>query len=458
MPELRKTVPGLCSQDAEQCVIGGLMLDNECWDDVALLVSAGDFFHRVHRVIFQEMARLVSAGQPLDLVTLAESIESQGADRLDQLGGFAYLAELAKNTPSAANIIAYSEIVAKYSRARQLAAIGTEITENVLAPGADIARVMEQAEQKITRLAESAEPQQAVTLAEGMEKLLTELERRCGTPDGITGTPTGFDEFDAMTSGLQAGDLVLIAARPSMGKTAFLINLMLNSLMKQAGSSGQFYSLEQPVEQILMRMVSSLGNVELQRLKNGQMEEEDWTRVSQAYAMLAGDLRERLIIDDACSLTPAMLRIRARRNARRHGQPSVIGLDYLQLMRCPGQENRTQEIAEISRSLKALAKEMGCPVVALSQLNRQLESRADKRPNNGDLRDSGALEQDADVIVFIYRDEVYHPHTEDKGVAEIIISKQRQGPTGTLRLQFEGRYTAFRDVPQGHYHSGTGRV
>ena len=443
MSDNRRNIPGVYSPEAGQSVIGGLMLDNDRWDDVALLLNADDFFLKVHKAIFQEMTRLITAGKPLDLITLSESIERRGKDALEQLGGFAYLAELAKNTPSAANIVAYSEIVARNSRGRQLAAIGAEITESVKMPGTDIERLMETAEQKITRLAERAEPEQAVTLIDGMEKLLTELERRCNVPDGITGTPTGFDEFDAMTSGLQPGDLVLIAARPSMGKTAFLINLLLNSLLKKAGSMGQFYSLEQPVEQILMRMVASLGSVDLTHLKSGLMDDEDWARVSGAYSMMTEDFNNRLIIDDTGSLTPAMLRIRARRNARRYGHPSIIGLDYLQLMRCPDQENRTQEIAEISRSLKALAKEMGCPVVALSQLNRQLESRADKRPNNGDLRDSGALEQDADVIVFIYRDEVYHENTEDKGVAEIIISKQRQGPTGTIRLQYEGRFTRF---------------
>ena len=445
----RRNVPGLFSQDAEQSVIGGLMLDNECWDEVALRLTMDDFYLKVHRVIFHEMSRLVAAGRPIDLITLAESIESRGKDALDQLGGFAYLAELSKNTPSAANIVAYCDIVGRYSQGRQLAAIGTEIAETVKVPGVDIGAVMETAEQKITRLAERSEPQQAVTLLDGMEKLLVELERRCNVPDGITGTPTGFDDFDAMTSGLQSGDLVLIAARPSMGKTAFLISMLLNSLLKKVDLLAQFYSLEQPTDQILMRMVASLGNVDLTRLKSGLMDDEDWARVSNASSLLMGDLKDRLIIDDTGSLTPAMLRIRARRNARRYGHPSVIGLDYLQLMRCPDQENRTQEIAEISRSLKALAKEMGCPVVALSQLNRQLESRADKRPNNGDLRDSGALEQDADVIVFIYRDEVYHENTEDKGVAEIIVSKQRQGPIGTIRLQYEGRYTRFSANP-GH--------
>ncbi|WNK30391.1 SPI-7-type island replicative DNA helicase [Pantoea agglomerans] len=446
MSDNRRNIPGLYSQDAEQSVIGGLMLDNDCWDEVILRISTDDFFHKIHREIFKAMSHLVAAGKPIDLLTLTESIENRGKDSLEQLGGFAYLAELAKNTPSVANLTHYCDIVARYSRGRQLAAIGNEIHESAVAPGANIAAAMEMAEQKITQLAERAEPQQGVTIVDGLEKLVAELERRCQTPDGITGTPTGFDELDTFTSGLQPGDLVLVAARPSMGKTALLINIIMNSLMKKTGSNGQFYSLEQPTEQILMRVVSSLGNVDLTRMKSGMMDEEDWARASGAFALLTGDIKDRLLIDDTSGLTPAMLRVRARRNARRYGNPSIIGLDYLQLMRCPDQENRTQEIAEISRSLKALAKEMACPVVALSQLNRSLESRADKRPNNGDLRDSGALEQDADVIIFVYRDEVYNESSPDKGLAELIIGKQRQGPTGTLRLRFEGRYTRFENL------------
>lgn len=446
MTDNRRNIPGLYSRDAEQSVIGGLMLDNDCWDEVVLRISAGDFFNHVHREIFMAMSLLVAAGRPIDLLTLSESIESRGKDSLEQLGGFAYLAELAKNTPSVANISHYCDIVARYSRGRQLAAIGNEIHASATAPGADIAAAMEAAEQKIMQLAERAEPLQGVTIVDGLEKLAAELERRCQTPDGITGTPTGFNELDAFTSGLQSGDLVLIAARPSMGKTALLINIIVNSLIKKTDSSGQFYSLEQPTEQILMRMVSSLGNVDLTRMKSGMMDGEDWARVSGAFGLLTGDIKERLVIDDSSGLTPAMLRVRARRNARRYGNPSIIGLDYLQLMRCPDQENRTQEIAEISRSLKALAKEMACPVVALSQLNRALESRADKRPNNGDLRDSGALEQDADVIIFVYRDEVYNANSPDKGLAELIIGKQRQGPVGTLRLRFECRYTRFENL------------
>lgn len=446
MSDNRRNIPGLYSRDAEQSVIGGLMLDNDCWDEVVLRISADDFFNKVHREMFRSMSHLVAAGRPIDLLTLSESIESRGKDSLEQLGGFAYLAELVKNTPSVANITHYCDIVARYSRGRQLAAIGSEIHESATAPGADIAAAMETAEQKIMQLAERAEPQKGVTIIDGLEKLAVELERRCQTSDGITGTPTGFDELDVFTSGLQPGDLVLVAARPSMGKTAFLINIIMNSLMINTESNGQFYSLEQPEEQILMRMVSSLGNVDLTRMKSGMMDEQDWARVSGVFKLLTEDIKDRLLIDDTSELTPAMLRVRARRNARRYGHPSIIGIDYLQLMRCPEQENRTQEIAEISRSLKALAKEMACPIIALSQLNRALESRADKRPNNGDLRDSGALEQDADVIIFVYRDEVYNENSPDKGLAELIIGKQRQGPTGTLRLRFEGRYTRFENL------------
>lgn len=448
MSDNRRNIPALFSQDAEQSVIGALMLDNDSWDEAAFRLSSEDFYLKAHRVIFHEMSRLVAAGRPIDLITLSESIESRGKDALELLGGFAYLAELSKNTPSAANIVAYCDIVARYSQGRQLAAIGAEIAESVKAPGSNIEAVMETAEQKITRLAERTEPLQAVTLLDGMGRFLANLEIRSNIPDGITGTSTGFAEIDAMTSGLQGGDLVLIAARPSMGKTAFLICLILSSLMSKhkEGTPFQLYSLEQPTDQILMRMVSVLGGVDLTHLKSGMMDDEDWARVSEAAGILMGDLKDRLIIDDTSSLTPQMLRVRARRNARKYGHPSLIGIDYLQLMRCPDQENRTQEISEISRSLKALAKEMDCPVVALSQLNRSLESRSDKRPNNGDLRESGALEQDADLIMFIYRDEVYREDTEDKGIAEIIMSKQRQGPTGTIRLKFDGRYTRFSEV------------
>lgn len=435
---------GLVSVEAEQSVLGCLMLDNDRWDDIALILSVEDFFSKAHQIYFREMKRLIDAGKPIDLLTLTDFLKQQ--EQLELVGGFAYAAELSKNTPSAANIVAYSEIVARFSRARQLVTLGSDITREATAPRADIAEIMEKAEKRIIDIAEKSEPEKAVSLIEGMERLITQLELRNQSGNGITGTPTGFVELDASTCGLQNSDLILLAGRPSMGKTALAMSMVVGALQGREGSVVQVYSLEQPTEQLLMRMISSLGRIELQRLKSGLLDDEDWARISHASSIMVGEWRDRLIIDDTGSLTPAMLRIRARRNARKNGPPALIMLDYLQLMRCPRQENRTQEIAEISRSLKALAKEMKCPVLALSQLNRSLEQRADKRPNNGDLRDSGALEQDADVIMFVYRDEVYNVSTEDQGIAEIIIGKQRQGPIGTVRVRFDSRYTRFDDI------------
>ncbi|MDW5500102.1 MULTISPECIES: SPI-7-type island replicative DNA helicase [Serratia] len=439
-----EALKGLVSVEAEQGVLGGLMLDNDRWDDVALVLTANDFFSRTHQTYFREMKRLIDAGKPIDLITLTDTLDQQKT--LETVGGFGYAATLSKNTPSAANIVAYSEIVARYSRARQLAALGNDLSRDVAAPRADISCILEQAEKRIIDIAEKAEPEKGTSVIEGLERLLSDLEIRNQSGNGITGTPTGYDDLDTRTCGLQDSDLVLLAARPSMGKTALAMGMVTGALEQQKEHIVQVYSLEQPTEQLLMRMISSLGNVELQRLKSGLLEDEDWARISHVAGLIANDWRDRLIIDDTSYLTPSMLRIRARRSARKYGKPSLIMIDYLQLMRCPDQENRTQEITEISRSLKALAKEMKCPVLALSQLNRSLESRADKRPNNGDLRDSGALEQDADVIMFIYRDEVYNPDTEDKGLAEVIIGKQRQGPIGMVTLRFDSRFTRFESL------------
>ncbi|WP_447868562.1 SPI-7-type island replicative DNA helicase [Rahnella aceris] len=447
-----EALKGLVSVEAEQSVLGGLMLDNDRWDDVALVLTADDFFSRTHQTYFREMKRLIDAGKPIDLITLTDTLDQQKT--LETVGGFGYAATLSKNTPSAANIVAYSEIVARYSRARQLAALGNDLSRDVAAPRANISSILEQAEKRIIDIAEKAEPEKGTSVIDGLERLISDLEMRNQSGNGITGTPTGYDDLDTRTCGLQDSDLVLLAARPSMGKTALAMGMVTGALEQQKESVVQVYSLEQPTEQLLMRMISSLGNVELQRLKSGLLEDEDWARISHVAGLIANDWRDRLIIDDTSYLTPSMLRIRVRRSARKYGKPSLIMIDYLQLMRCPDQENRTQEIAEISRSLKALAKEMKCPVLALSQLNRSLESRADKRPNNGDLRDSGALEQDADVIMFIYRDEVYNPDTEDKGLAEVIIGKQRQGPIGMVTLRFDNRFTRFESLRAPAFQGG----
>lgn len=443
----------LYSETAEQSVLGGLMLDNERWDEVAFIVTAEDFYLKAHRLIFTEMVRLISIGRPIDIITLTDTLEHHG--QLALVGGFAYCAEISKNTPSAANIAAYSEVVARHSQARKLAALGHDLTYQVTEPGADIHQIIELAEKRMIGIAEHREAEKPWTLLDGLEKTLAELEQRGKSADGINGTPTGFDELDRMTCGLEGGDLIIVAARPSMGKTAFALNMATGALQGKKDSVVQVFTLEQPVTQLLMRMLSALGNVELQRLKSGRMGDEEWARVANATGLLT-EWQNRLIIDETSAMTPALLRVRARRNARKYGHPALIVVDYLQLMRSPGGENRTQEIAEISRSLKALAKELEVPVVALSQLNRQLESRADKRPYNGDLRDSGALEQDADIILHIYRDEVYDEHSADKGFAEIIIGKQRQGPTGTIKLKFDSRYTRFENLrgtgSQGGYH------
>ncbi|EOC2423775.1 SPI-7-type island replicative DNA helicase [Escherichia coli] len=441
------------SVDAEQAVLGGLMLDNERWDEVVLMLRGEDFSLAAHRVIFRTMSELATSGQPFDLITLSEHIEK--TNNIEALGGFAYLAELSKNTPSAANIIAYARIVAEKSMLRQLQETGNALITDVAAPDATPRTVLESAERRLFSLSQTGMLHERceVSLTSAMELALRQLEEGLNA-GGMTGTPTGFDELDEMTCGLQPGDLILLAARPSMGKTALGLTFCLNALCNRTDETVFLFSIEMSREQLILRFLSMLSRVELTRLRSSMMDDEEWARVTATMgrfmneASFIGD-GNRLIIDDTSFQTPSSLRASARRYVRLYGRPSLIMVDYLQLIRSPDQENRTQEIAEISRALKALGKELGCPVLALSQLNRQVEQRADKRPNNGDLRDSGALEQDADLIMFIYRDEVYNSGTLDKGVAEIIVSKQRQGPTGTIRVNFDGRYTLFSPFERG---------
>ncbi|MCC3705159.1 replicative DNA helicase [Rouxiella badensis] len=442
------------STDAEQCVLGGLMLDNNRWDDVASMMSSADFYTDAHKRIFSEMARLMAVCKPLDLITLTDALGQQGT--LAHCGGFAYLAELGKNIPSAANILAYVDIVVEKSHLRRLLLLGRELCEQAVQPGAVVASLNERVEQQLTLLSDLTMGKQDVGLISGLETLTGHLEQITGG-NGITGTPTGFAEFDRMTCGLQAGELILLAARPSMGKTAFALACCTGAL-RESASPVFCFSLEMPRQQLLMRLVAMEGRVPLSALRSGQLNNEDWARISLALSHLS-EWESRLIIDDSSCLAPSLLRSLVRRYVRQFGTPSLIMIDYLQLMSCPERkENRTQEIADISRNLKALGREIGCPVLALSQLNRQLESRADKRPNNGDLRDSGALEQDADVIAFIYRDEVYNANSQARGTVEVIISKQRQGPTGTLRVKFEGEFTAFCDVTENNSDTGSVRA
>ena len=431
------------SLEAEQSVLGGLMLDNEKWDVVAEKVVAKDFYSRPHRIIFEGAAALLEAGNPLDLITLSEHLET--ADQLEDVGGFAYLAELAKNTPSAANILAYAEIVRERALIRDMISVANEIADAGYDPqGRDSEELLDMAESKVFAIAEqrTSENEGPQNVEGILEKTLERIEILYQTPqDGVTGVTTGFTDLNKKTAGLQGSDLIIVAARPSMGKTTFAMNLCENAAMAEE-KPVLIFSLEMPSEQIMMRMLASLARVDQTKIRTGQLDDEDWARVSSAMGVLME--KKNMYIDDSSGLTPTEVRSRARRIARDHGGLSLIMIDYLQLMRVPSlQDNRTLEIAEISRSLKALAKELNVPVVALSQLNRSLEQRADKRPVNSDLRESGAIEQDADLIMFIYRDEVYHEDSALKGIAEIILGKQRNGPIGTVRLTFQGQFSRF---------------
>ncbi len=458
MPELLSTPPPDMeteslrvpphSEEAEQAVLGGLMLSNQAWDQIADIVSETDFYRHSHRLIFRAVHDLSEANEPFDAVTLADRLARDGT--LDEAGGLAYLGMLAKDTPSAANIKAYAQIVRDRSILRQLIAVGTEIANSGYQPeGMETEKLLDRAEQKVFEIAE--QNQRGSGGMKDIRTLLAKAVDRIDTlyqqDDPITGIATGFTDFDEMTSGLQDSDLIIVAGRPSMGKTTFAMNIAENAAIKYKKPVAVF-SMEMPGEQLAMRMMSSLGRIDQHKVRTGKLDDEDWARLTSAMGILT---EAPLYIDDTPALTPTELRARARRMSREHGLGLIV-IDYLQLMQGSGKaDNRTAEISEISRSLKALAKEMNVPVIALSQLNRSLEQRPNKRPVMSDLRESGAIEQDADVIVFIYRDEVYNPESADKGVAEIIIGKQRNGPIGTARLTFLGKYTRFENFTSDYY-------
>lgn len=435
------------SIEAEQSVLGGLMIANQSWDDVADQLTPTDFYRASHRQIFTQMAKLVEAGDPIDVITLAESLKHNG--ELEQVGDFVYLAELAKNTPSAANIRAYAKVVRERSSLRSMINVANDIVDSGYnAEGRDSDELLDEAERKIMQISEERPkmggPVAVNPLLKGAVERIDELFSSEST---LTGVTTGFDALDEVTSGLQRSDLIIVAARPSMGKTAFAVNLVENAVMAE-DKPVLVFSMEMPASAIIMRMISAIGRIHLGKVLTGKLDEEDWPKLTRAV----GKLKDRpLFIDDTPSLTPTEIRSRARRIHREHGKLGMIMVDYLQLMQVAGaSEGRTAEISEISRSLKAIAKEFDCPVVALSQLNRSLEQRPNKRPINSDLRESGAIEQDADVIMFIYRDEYYNEDSQDKGIAEIIIGKQRNGPTGTTKLAFIGHFTRFDNLAQGY--------
>ncbi|MEG5546718.1 replicative DNA helicase [Enterobacter asburiae] len=435
------------SVEAEQSVLGGLMLDNDRWDDVATQISAQDFFISAHRTIYSHMQTLVEQGNPIDLITLSESLEQQ--EQLEQVGGFAYLAVLSKNTPSAANIIPYAQYIASYGELRQLLLLGNELSDRAGQPRSNVSDVLAFAEQKLFAIAQSHQDGGLTDISACFDNVLAGIAQRYEAERGsLSGTPSGLEQLDALTCGFQPADLIIAAARPSVGKTAFALTLCVNALMLRPSLPVQIYSMEMSSEQLLLRLVSLIGRVSQTRLRSGDLSDDDWQQIGLSASILMNEWKDRLLLDDSGILTPSLLRSRARRSLRQYGLPSLIVVDYLQLMRSGGAENRNQEISTISRSLKALAKELNCPVLALSQLNRALESRLNKRPCNADLRDSGSIEQDADVILFLYRDELYDPNTLDRGIAEVIVSKQRNGPIGTVRTRFISDQARFESLSQ----------
>lgn len=437
------------SLEAEQSIIGGLMLDNQAWDKVGAMLCEADFYRTEHRLLFRAILQLSNRNQPFDVVTLLDVLKT--ANELDDAGGEAYLFELANNTPSVANVMAYAEIVREKSVQRQLISVANEVADLAYNPaGREVAEILDFAEQKVFSIADQTARDGG---PEKIKLILTRAVERIDalyhSGDQITGLATGLTDLDEMTSGLQRSDLIIVAGRPSMGKTTLVMNIAEHAVI--GGSEPVLvFSMEMPADSLAMRMMSSLGRIDQHRIRTGKLDDDDWPRVTSAVHMLS---EAPLFVDDTPALSPAEMRARARRVMKEHGQLGLIVVDYLQLMKVPGfkADNRTAEISEISRGLKSLAKELNTPVVALSQLNRSLEQRQDKRPVMSDLRESGAIEQDADLICFIYRDEVYNEDSPDKGCAEIIIAKQRNGPIGKVRVAFLGKYTRFEDLAFSGY-------
>ena len=431
------------SVEGEQSVLGGLLLDNSAWERIADLLGESDFYRADHRLIYRHISKLVEASRPADVITVSESMES--TRELENVGGLAYLGALAQNTPSSANIRRYAEIVRERAIMRKLAETATEIADSAYNPmGREAPQLLDEAESRIFSISEEGSRGRQGFL--DMPPLLTQVVERIDllynrdNPSDVTGVPTGFTDLDRMTSGLQPGDLVIVAGRPSMGKTALALNIAEHVAL-EAGLPVGVFSMEMSATQLVMRMLGAVGKLDQHKVRTGRLADEDWRRLTDAV----GKLNEAPIqIDETAALNALELRARARRLHRHFGKLGLIVVDYLQLMSAASSgENRATEISEISRSLKALAKELNVPVMALSQLNRSLEQRPNKRPVMSDLRESGAIEQDADVILFIYRDEVYNPDTPDKGRAEVIIGKQRNGPIGTVMLTFQGEFTRF---------------
>jgi replicative DNA helicase len=440
------------SVEAEQSVLGGLMIDRSAWDNVGDVVRSEHFYRPDHQLIFASIAALAQDGKPCDVVTVSNQLESLG--KLEEAGGLAYLATLSRDTPTAANARAYAEIVKEKALLRDLIASGTDIAASVFVNEGQTAReLVERAEQRIFQIAEGSARGKGYVLArDELPKLIDQIDEWQRNPGGLRGLGTGFIDFDRITGGLRPGDLVIVAGRPSMGKTTFAMNIAENAALELSRKAAvAVFSMEMPADQLLMRMLASIGQVPLGAIRSGKLSDEHWNRMVGA----SGQLRDaKMFIDETPALTPTELRARARRIKREHGLDLIV-VDYLQLMQVPGtQDNRATEIAEISRGLKALAKELNVPVIALSQLNRGVEQRENKRPVMSDLRESGGIEQDADIILMLYRDEVYNPQSPAKGTAEIIITKHRNGEIGTFNLTFKGELTKFMSYQDPAYVEG----
>ena len=428
------------SDEAEQAVLGGLLLDNQAWDLVADLLCGEDFFRAEHRLIFRAIETLANQNTPFDVVTLAEHLESQ-----PEAGGLAYLGELAKNIPSVANLPTYAQIVRDRAHRRRLMQFGFACYREANESEVIATDLQERFEQRLFGLGQHLQTHEFIDLRQCLGTVIDEIDRHFNAGSVTTGLPSGLTILDEHTAGFQPADLIIIAARPSMGKTSLALSLLESALLARPQHSVQIYSLEMPARALVYRLLAILGQLSLSSLLKGTLQDDDWPRLSAAAGKLS-QFGERLIIDDTPALSCAALRARARRASRRFGMPALVMIDYLQLMRSSPRENRNLEVTEITGALKALAKELNCPVIALSQLNRALEQRGNKRPLLSDLRESGAIEQDADLILFVYRDEVYHADSEARGTAELIIGKHRNGPTGTVHCAFLAEQARFASL------------
>ncbi|WP_114650073.1 replicative DNA helicase [Pseudothauera hydrothermalis] len=437
------------SLEAEQSLIGGILLDNTAWERVADLVNEADFYRDDHRRIYRHIAKLIDLGKPADVVTVFESLEKSG--EAEQAGGIAYLAEIANSTPSAANIRRYAEIVRERSILRKLVAVGDEIAASALAPsGKDAKVLLDEAEAKVFEIAEAGARHSSgfVPIQPILKQVVDRVQELYDrdNPSDVTGVPTGLVDLDAITSGLQPSDMIVVAGRPAMGKTTFALNIA-EHIAVECRLPVAIFSMEMPGTQLATRFISSIGRIDQSKIRSGRLSDEDWQRLTAAMGKLYD---APIYIDETPGLNPIDLRARCRRLARQCGKLGLIVIDYLQLMSSTREsDNRAAELSDISRSVKSLAKELHVPIIALSQLNRSLEQRPNKRPVMSDLRESGAIEQDADIIMFIYRDEVYNPDSPDKGTAELIIGKHRNGPTGMVRMTFIGESTRFENYAGG---------